>query len=283
MEKQKLSFFGKAACLALVGVWSAMGSVQASGGSWGEIAPEATARWWQWALSIPSSVHPLSLKESADPTGAAHCMVGQQGDFWFLGGVFKTVDVSPETSKSAAETQTSGSINLVKVERQCHAIPAGTAILVPVINSECNTAEERALGNTVPNDPRAKTDYLAKCARIQANAILAKSLTATFGPVNERGQWQKRPLAIERVITRTPFSVAYSPDNILSRDCGAKEPFLCAAKPNPSLAQSDGYWAVVPPLKPGKYKLQTYGEVPEFDNFALRVTYDLTVVGAADQ
>lgn len=43
---------------------------------------QASARWWQWALSIPGSVNPL-----ADATGA-HCMVGQRGPVWFLAGTF---------------------------------------------------------------------------------------------------------------------------------------------------------------------------------------------------
>jgi hypothetical protein len=41
-----------------------------------------TAQWWQWALSIPTSVNPQQ-----DATGA-NCMVGQRGFVWFLAGVF---------------------------------------------------------------------------------------------------------------------------------------------------------------------------------------------------
>src|SRR5690242_13002564 len=39
------------------------------------------AQWWQWAVSIPPSVNPLT-----DTTGQ-DCMVGQHGDTWFLGGL----------------------------------------------------------------------------------------------------------------------------------------------------------------------------------------------------
>ena len=41
-----------------------------------------TAQWWQYALSIPTSVNPL-----LDPTGA-DCMVGQRDPIWFLAGIF---------------------------------------------------------------------------------------------------------------------------------------------------------------------------------------------------
>jgi hypothetical protein len=43
---------------------------------------ELSAEWWQWALSIPTSVNPLT-----DGTGE-DCMVGQRGTTWFLAGVF---------------------------------------------------------------------------------------------------------------------------------------------------------------------------------------------------
>lgn len=40
-----------------------------------------TAEWWQWAVSIPTSVNPL-----LDTTGS-NCMVGQHGPVWFLAGI----------------------------------------------------------------------------------------------------------------------------------------------------------------------------------------------------
>ena len=41
-----------------------------------------SAKWWQWALSIPTSENP-----QLDNTGEK-CMVGQRGSVWFLAGVF---------------------------------------------------------------------------------------------------------------------------------------------------------------------------------------------------
>jgi len=43
---------------------------------------QLSAQWWQWALSIPTSVNPL-----LDATGE-NCMVGQSGPTWFLAGTF---------------------------------------------------------------------------------------------------------------------------------------------------------------------------------------------------
>jgi hypothetical protein len=43
---------------------------------------ELSAEWWQWAVSIPTSVNPV-----LDTTGD-NCMVGQRGSTWFLAGLF---------------------------------------------------------------------------------------------------------------------------------------------------------------------------------------------------
>src|SRR5262249_48077784 len=44
--------------------------------------PALTAEWWQWALSIQTSVNP-----QLDGTGQ-NCMVGQRASIWFLAGVW---------------------------------------------------------------------------------------------------------------------------------------------------------------------------------------------------
>ena len=68
--------------------------------------PELTAQWWQWLLSIPSSVNPLT------DTKGDYCMVGQRGPIWFLVG-------SPGGSP---------------VSRSC-SVPQGTTLFFPVINT----------------------------------------------------------------------------------------------------------------------------------------------------
>jgi hypothetical protein len=218
-------------------------------------------------------------QKNIDLTGADYCMVGQQGNEWFLGGVFKEVDVTPASNQVQSEEN---GIVPFEIVRECHVIPLGKTILIPVLNGECSTAEELALGNDVPKDLLGKIRYLRNCAKIQADAIDKNTATAYFGPVDSQGNWTKKPVEVKRVHTVLPFSVTFSPDNILSSNCGTVDAFLCAPDPNPSLAQADGYWAQVRPLKAGKYKLQTYGEAPDFD-FALRITYTLTVVGPRDQ
>jgi len=75
--------------------------VQTFGASYGELS----ARWWQWALSIPASINP-----ELDTTGA-NCGQGQVDDVWFLAGTL----VGPAV-------------------RTC-TIPAGKPIFFPIINN----------------------------------------------------------------------------------------------------------------------------------------------------
>jgi hypothetical protein len=85
---------------------------------------ELSAEWWQWVLSIPPSVNPLT-----DTTGA-DCMVGQRGATWFLAG-------------NGGGTTT----------RTC-SIPQGTMLFFPVINA-VNVNSPNVCGQDANNIPVA--------------------------------------------------------------------------------------------------------------------------------
>ena len=72
--------------------------------SFGQTYGEWSARWWQWAFSIPAAVNPV-----LDLTGE-NCGQGQTGNVWFLAGTFG----GPAT-------------------RTC-TIPTGKGIFFPVLN-----------------------------------------------------------------------------------------------------------------------------------------------------
>ena len=74
---------------------------------------EWTAKWWQWALSIPKDHNPL-----VDSTGEK-CAEGQNGPVWFLAG-------------------TTGKMHWA--ERKC-IIPSEKAILFPLIVSQFSYSE----------------------------------------------------------------------------------------------------------------------------------------------
>jgi hypothetical protein len=76
---------------------------------------EWSARWWQWALSLPVDQNPF-FDEGGDCSNGAN---GQLGPIWFLTGVI-----------NASGTAV----------RNC-TVPVGKALFFPVINVECSTLE----------------------------------------------------------------------------------------------------------------------------------------------
>jgi hypothetical protein len=72
---------------------------------------EWSAKWWQWALSLPVNRNPFF-----DETGCANGNQGQHGPVWFLTGVINT----------------SGTAS-----RDC-TVPEGKAIFFPVLNYEAD-------------------------------------------------------------------------------------------------------------------------------------------------
>jgi hypothetical protein len=97
-----------------------------------------TAKWWQWALSIPQDVNPVG-----DPTGR-YCGQNQNGPVWFLAGTF------------------GGS-----AERTC-TIPEGKAVLFAPVNVECSYAE-------FP-DLKSETD-LRECAKSGQDLVTELDVT----------------------------------------------------------------------------------------------------------
>lgn len=112
---------------------------------------EWTARWWQWALSIPVEYNPVN-----DSTGG-NCAINQNGPVWFLAGTLGGV-----------------------VKRTC-IIPADKAILMPILNhgeladSPVSKSEEELLSYTtkemdIVSDLEVTVDDL-KLSGLQANRV----------------------------------------------------------------------------------------------------------------
>jgi hypothetical protein len=93
--------------------------------AYGMTYAEWSARWWQWAISMPLDHHPLA--DTAD------CSTGQVGPVWFLGGSF-----------GASAT----------VERKC-SVPAGKAIFFPIVDLECSNLEGPPFFGATAADRRA--------------------------------------------------------------------------------------------------------------------------------
>jgi len=76
---------------------------------------EWSAKWWQWALSLPVAQNPFFDVDGSCANGAN----GQLGPVWFLTGVINT-------SGTAV--------------RDC-TVPAEKTLFFPIINTECSTLE----------------------------------------------------------------------------------------------------------------------------------------------
>jgi hypothetical protein len=108
---------------------------------------EWTARWWQWALSIPEDRNP-----AADETGE-NCHEGQSGPVWFLAGTF-------------------GGLN----ERVC-TIPPGKSILFPIVNQLCTFIER----------PNLRTESeLRSCAVSLNEGVTELMVTIDGEPISEQ-------------------------------------------------------------------------------------------------
>ncbi len=109
--------------------------------TYGRTSGEWAGEWWQWALSIPYSEHPL--------VNNPDCSVGQSGPVWFLGGSFVT------------NTAT----------RNC-TIPAGTYLFFPILNGEDSALEEsQGAGCSNPPIDAASLVYVRKCVESYENGV----------------------------------------------------------------------------------------------------------------
>jgi hypothetical protein len=114
---------------------------------------EWSARWWQWAYSLPVDQNPF-FDDGVCTNGAN----GQFGPVWFLTGV---VNVSGTTT------------------RPC-TIPAGKALFFPILNGECATLE----GNPPPgNDlPSCADSLLEPVAEVHAtiDGVTVQNLMSAY-------------------------------------------------------------------------------------------------------
>lgn len=169
---------------------------------------EWTAKWWQWAYSIPMEVNP-----AYDDTGK-YCSENQRGPVWFFPGTY---------GKS--------------VVREC-TVPTGTAILFPILNSECSFAEF----------PELKT--------ITDLSICAKTFQDQVTDLHASIDGQEIPkIDLEKYRTQSPpFSFTLPENNILGLPANTT-----------TSAISDGNWVFVKPLKPGKHAISFMGDVTSVD------------------
>jgi hypothetical protein len=165
---------------------------------------EWTAKWWTWIMTIPKNLSP------ADDNTGARCPQGQNGPVWFLAGSLTG-----------------------KADRTC-TIPAGKAILFPILNSECSYAEF----------PKLKTESdLRKCAVSEVNQVTHVEATVDGVPLQK-----SQILRIQSPM----FNFSFPDNNIFGAPKG------------PTSAVGDGFWVFLQPLSPGKHDIAFKGVQIQF-------------------
>jgi hypothetical protein len=136
---------------------------------------QLTAKWWEWALSIPPNINPL-----ADPTGD-NCDVDQKGPVWYLAGT---------TGGSAV--------------REC-TIPEGKSILFPIINVFCSDVAD-GIVSSITSPSQLKPGLIA-CARGFMDLVDLDSLKVTIDGEDLTG--------LENTRLQSPvFKVVYPNPNV---------------------------------------------------------------------
>lgn len=184
---------------------------------------DLAAKWHQWLYSIPSQVNP------ATDTNGRNCAQNQAGPIWILAGT------------------TGGS-----VERTC-TVPAGKAIMFPIIASECSYAE----------NPNLKTESeLRACAKSPDNGVTHLELTIDGTSIKDLQKYRaESPL----------FKLTFSKDN------------LGGVTPGPSQGVADGFWIILKPLAPGDHNIHfsaasvDYTATGGTSRFVIDTTYHLKV------
>ena len=165
---------------------------------------EWTAKWWQWGYAIPKNINP-----AYDDTGK-HCAQKQEGPVWFLAGTYGH-----------------------PVNRKCD-IPAGKAILFPILNSECSFAEF----------PKLRTlSELRVCAKIIQDQVTTLNASVDGVPIPNLQKYR---------IQSPPFNFTLPQNNILGMPANIT-----------TQAIADGNWVFLKPLSPGSHKIMFKGGVRE--------------------
>jgi hypothetical protein len=183
---------------------------------------EWVSKWWQWTMGIPSGQHP---RENYDPM---KCGNNQSGPVWFLADGL------------------SG-----KEERTC-TIPAGKAILVPLLTGNCH------------NDgvPQPMNDQELKTCAMAGDEYGVISATSDGKPLKNLQQYR----------TQTPFyNITVPKDNIYENKEGVYRAF------------ADGFFVFLEPLPEGRHDLTLKTNVqnpnvPDY-NYSAEVVYHLIVGG----
>jgi len=214
-----------------------------------------SAKWWQWALSIPLYTdagepnHPLFDGED--------CSVGQSGHVWFLGGRFC------ETGKECPLPGT--------VVRSC-TIPKGTALFIPIVNAEDSLLEETELGGSNLTIESMRT-FLAGVLETVTNL----ELKVDGIPVQNLKEDFRVKSPVFNFRLPEPLYNGDKPNNVFTAIESGNYP----AGTYYHQAVGDGFYVMLKPLPVGPHTIDFSGTFPNGpgpeDDFIISMIYNITV------
>lgn len=205
----------------------------------GKTYGEWAAAWWQWAFKYPDNINPLF-----DETGR-RAQLGNQGQVFFLGGVFNFTGTATRTIK----------------------IPANKTLFFPVLNYEADN-----FFNNPAFDPPKDVAGLRAFAKSIQDSAFDLGVTLDGNSVSNVASYR----------VQSPVFGIHLPQNNIQQLSGYPIPSWFTPKPGvyPPPGEyapivDDGYYIMLAPLSPGQHVLNFKGSVP---GFTLNITYNITVV-----
>jgi hypothetical protein len=221
---------------------------------YGKSYAEWSAKWWQWAYSLPGTGHPL-----IDQTGA-NVAAGQSGNVWFLGGTYSAI----------AE----GDAVVGRATRVC-TVPAGKALFFPILNSEANNFTVDADGNQIAPTTLTEAELRATC---QFNVDHARNMTCTIDGWPLKGL--ENVLHTHYRVESPVFQYTVPAGDSLYELWGMH---ISGQSPPPG-AVADGVYLMLAPFEAGHHTIDFTGEIfipgatPAEDFlFRLEIRYIITV------
>lgn len=225
---------------------------------------EWSAKWWQWALSIPL-YNPDNGQPNHPLFDGEDCSVGQSGHVWFLGGRFC------ETGKSCPAPGT--------VVRSC-TIPKGTALLIPIVNAEDSLVEETELAAFYGTTPNLTIDSMRNLLAGFLDTVTNLQLEVDGIPVQNLK---------ENFRVKSPVYDFTLPEPFYNGDQDKRNNVFTAIEPGSypagtyySQAVGDGFYVMLKPLPVGPHTIHFSGTFPNDpqnpdDDFTISMTYNISV------
>ncbi len=211
---------------------------------YGATYAEWGARWWQWAMELPRTNHPLYDEVGADAWRA------QVDPVWFIGGIM--ADRAVGRVGSAERTVT---------------IPSGKALFFPIINA---SADNTVCGG--PDTTLSFTELRESCffsvEHVQDVYFELDGVRVLDSP-DLAGAFRYRAVSPE-------FAYALPADSVYNASFCAPEAQMPARLVDPMAA--DGIWMMIGPMPPGGHTLRFGGTFPVPNLFHLDIVYHIEVL-----